>query len=280
MLVQSVHFAIEWTFPRIQHVEILQVCPRWQSPQACCANAVFGEKVIDELVDVCECEGVLETTLDLAVVGKKGLERLVDFDRLPGKADVKGSQTAQVLEVAQLACRIEVVHLDVIASAFVALVAQCMTILYLLLVLLLQLSILARRLLVVSLKVEVLEDDGLVWHQLQQLKGQAQKGRRLARDARGAANELEVGGAIAQGGGVEAKALLLPVVRLGDALAHALFKEQRRVLAADEGAAVAAVVEERARVGAVKLWLGHGGGGRFESKSCAALRCWEGACGR
>ena len=43
---------------------------------------------------MCECKGVFETSLYLAVIGEKGFEGLVDFDGLPGKADVKGSEAA------------------------------------------------------------------------------------------------------------------------------------------------------------------------------------------
>ena len=57
---------------------------------------------------MCECKGVFETSLYLAVIGEKGFEGLVDFDGLPSEADVEGGEAAQVLEVAEFACCIQV----------------------------------------------------------------------------------------------------------------------------------------------------------------------------
>ena len=52
------------------------------------------------MVDVGKCECVFKAAFNLAVVCEEGLERRVNFHRLPGEADVECGEAAQVFEVA------------------------------------------------------------------------------------------------------------------------------------------------------------------------------------
>ena len=70
----------------------------------------------------------------------------------------------------------------------------------------------------------------------------------------GAADEGGFDGAVAKRGLVDGEALLFPVVGFRDAVAHCFFHQVRRVLPADGGAHVAALVEHGFGVCAV----GHG----------------------
>lgn len=189
---------------------------------------------------------VLGPALDLAVVGEQRLERLVDLDGLPCEPDVEGGEAAEVFELAETAGGVEVFlfRIATLFPIFLRIPILPTTIHLLILILL------------IPPKIQILQHNPLLRHQLQHLERETQERRRLPRDARCAANELEVCGAVAQRRGIEAETLLFPVVRLGDALAHTLFEEQRGVLAFDEGAAVASVVEEGGGVGAIVAGFG------------------------
>jgi hypothetical protein len=78
---------------------------------------------------------------------------------------------------------------------------------------------------------------------LKELEGETQEWCWLLTDAVSTADKGEVDGAIAEGGSVETEALLFPVVRVDYAIADGFFEEEKGILAADQGAGIAAVVE-------------------------------------
>ena len=95
---------------------------------------------------------------------------------------------------------------------------------------------------------------------MQHFEGQAEKGRRPLLRTKGAADKGQLDGSIAQARLVESKALLFPVVRVGDSVADRLLHQQRRVLAADQGAAVAAVIQHDLGVSLMRHLGRHGRG--------------------
>ena len=93
-----------------------------------------------------------------------------------------------------------------------------------------------------------MQDDFFFGRELEEFESQAEEGSRFLADAVGTANEREVDGAVAEGGGIETETLFLPVVRVDNAIADGFFEEEEWVLAADEGARIAAVIEHASSI--------------------------------
>lgn len=175
------------THPLLQQIQVLELLPRWQLPQTGRTDPVLGQELVDELVHGGEDEAVAHPPAQLAVVEQQRLQRLVHVDGVEGEPDVEGRQRAQVLEVAAgLDDAVRAGLFGVLTAAFA--VATRVG------------------------EVQVLEHDLALGRELEHLEREAQERGRLLACAVGTSDGGQLDRAVAERGGIQTEALLLPVV--------------------------------------------------------------------